>query len=244
MFVSIIVIQFVTFIGIIVALRGLLYRNAQQAVNRLQVLHEETLEKESVLKEEITSAKQLREEEAVKAKEEAEKIVEESREKAQQEAEKLLDEAREEGKRIAEKAEGQLEKFKTRVKDELETQSIKWIEKAIDLVLDPHLKKSFHHDLVEQVITELETAGEKTITEIKDIKEVEDIEVISAGELAEDHKERVNKLLRKCFSEEVKFHFKVNASLLGGIVIDLRKKILDGSIRNRISQALKKVQEV
>jgi len=243
MFVLIILVQFVTFVGIVIMLRGLLYRNAQQALQRLQVLHEETLEKESVLKEEIASAKQMREEEIAKAKEEAEKIITTSREDAQKEAEKVVGEAREEGKKIAEKAEGQLEKFKIRIKDELERQSAKWIEKAIESILDPHLKKSFHHDLVEEVIKEIEKVGKETITGIKDINEVEDIEIVSAGELTEDHKERINKLLRQCFSEEVKFHFRLDASLMGGVVMDLRKKVIDASIRNRISQALKEAQE-
>ncbi len=240
MFIQIIIFQILTFLGIILVLRGVLYRHARQAVNRLQSLHEATLEKETVLKEEIEAAKQMREEEIKRAQIEGQQLTGEMTKEAQDKAKEILASAEAEAEKILEKAKVQLEKFKSEATASLERKAAGWIEKAIDTALSPRSKTSFHQELVDELLEELE--GQGKINGLAS-ESVDSIEVVTAGLLTDAQTKRINRLLEGCFKNKPAVHYRVEADLLGGLILDLRKKTIDGSLRNRIRQALRLARE-
>ena len=61
-----------------------------------------------------------------------------------------------------------------------------------------------------------------------------DAVITSAVELTEDEKKKLQLKLENKFSSKVNLTFKIDPSLLGGIVVETDGKILDGSIKNRL----------
>lgn len=61
-----------------------------------------------------------------------------------------------------------------------------------------------------------------------------DAAITSAVELTEDEKKKLQLKLENKFSSKVNLTFKIDPSLLGGIVVETDGKILDGSIKNRL----------
>lgn len=64
--------------------------------------------------------------------------------------------------------------------------------------------------------------------------------VVSAVELTEDEKERLDRSLEKRSGKQVDIIYKVDPSLLGGMTVELDGVIIDGSLRGR----LKTIKEV
>lgn len=236
---QLILIQVITFIGIILALRAILYHHARQSLNRLQRLYQETLEKEEVLKEEIEGTKRMRQEEIDKAKKEAGEIIQESKKGSQEKAQEIIASAEKEAKKILEKSTKQLEGEKREIATSMEKKAVGWIEKTIGHILSSRTKLKFHQDLMDELIEEFEKSKDNWI---KDTASIDKIEVLSAYPLERVQKEKIAKFFLDYLKRDIDFRFNTDENLIGGLIIDLKGKVIDGSLKNRISQALKIVK--
>ena len=59
-------------------------------------------------------------------------------------------------------------------------------------------------------------------------------EVISVQELSEAHKKELAQVLNRLAGKEVSPEYKVDSSLLGGMVVRIGDKVIDGSVRNKL----------
>ncbi len=67
-------------------------------------------------------------------------------------------------------------------------------------------------------------------------KHISCAKVISAVEITSDEKDRLHSKLAEISGGEVEIEYSVDASLLGGIIVELDGKIMDGSLRNRLRE--------
>ena len=65
--------------------------------------------------------------------------------------------------------------------------------------------------------------------------EVQVARVTTATALAEDEKEKFRQQLRKKYGQTLEFVFNVDSSILGGAVVQVGDKIIDGSVASRLS---------
>jgi len=69
-----------------------------------------------------------------------------------------------------------------------------------------------------------------------DYERVLDVTVASAVELSKEQRERFTQALRKRFDRDVRLHTRIDASLLGGAVVQADDLVIDGSVRGGLEQ--------
>ena len=79
---------------------------------------------------------------------------------------------------------------------------------------------------------------------IDEYKGVITAEVISAQKLTEQELERVTQVLQKKTGKEIKLSIKIDPGLIGGLVTRLGSRMVDGSIRTKLSNIKSVMQEV
>jgi F-type H+-transporting ATPase subunit delta len=69
-----------------------------------------------------------------------------------------------------------------------------------------------------------------------------DVEIVSAYELSESQQQGLVESLRRRFDREIRMTMKVDAKLLGGVVIRAGDTVIDGSVRGRLAKLSESLQ--
>lgn len=233
MVLSLILLQVVTFVVILLVMRFLFASQLKNALNRLQVLHQESLEKEEVLNKELARAKVQVEAEISRAKEEAKLIVENARRnaeklgleasaRAQAEAKKILGESTDKAKRLeAEILAGSEEKALT-----LALELIRFTLAQTD-------QKTLHTQLIDEFIEDLKKVDKEKLTVATD-----HAVVMTPQAMTPKEEEVLKAVLSSKLGVSVSLEEKVDASLVGGMIVKLGGLIIDASLKNKFNRAL------
>ena len=79
---------------------------------------------------------------------------------------------------------------------------------------------------------------------VNDRKKILEIEVVSAIELEENMKNRLKDKLEKGMNYEVVLNNTVNPEILGGLVLKIGDKIIDGSIQYKLNTLSEKIEKI
>lgn len=80
---------------------------------------------------------------------------------------------------------------------------------------------------------------------VKEYKKIGVVDVVSAAELTGAQKERLcKKILATTDYATLEVNYKVDAALIGGIVIRIGDRVVDASIRTKLSQMEKQLQKI
>jgi F-type H+-transporting ATPase subunit delta len=95
---------------------------------------------------------------------------------------------------------------------------------------------NFVHLLIEQDRTEL---VEQVVSEYERLLDayylgVEYVEVTTAIPLEEEQKERIIRRLAELRGKQVRLSTQIDPSILGGMIIRIGDRVIDGSVRNRL----------
>ena len=83
------------------------------------------------------------------------------------------------------------------------------------------------------------------LSKVKEYKKIGVVEVISAVELSAEQKKRTEeKLLATTDYTTVEMHYKVDAALIGGLVIRIGDRVVDSSIRTKLQQLEKQLHKI
>jgi F-type H+-transporting ATPase subunit delta len=108
------------------------------------------------------------------------------------------------------------------------------------------IEQAFSKQLPEDVVSFLKLLCEKgrvncfsdAVQEYQNLlnasKRVSNAKVISAVALSDEEKEKLGQKLKAISNTTVKMEYVVDASLLGGVIVEIDGKVLDGSIKNRL----------
>ena len=84
---------------------------------------------------------------------------------------------------------------------------------------------------------ELPAIFEYTVGQLKEYKKIGIAEVTSAAELSDAWKERIRKkLLETTRYEKMEITYRTDPSLLGGMVVQIGDRVVDGSLRYKLSE--------
>ncbi|MBM7853733.1 F-type H+-transporting ATPase subunit delta [Desulfohalotomaculum tongense] len=90
------------------------------------------------------------------------------------------------------------------------------------LIVDRH-REAYLSDIVEEFINQANEARNRV-----------DAEVISAKELTAEQKKSLAGVLNRLAGKEVSPEYKVDASLIGGLVVRIGDKVIDGSVKHKL----------
>ena len=230
---QLILIQVVMFIGLMLGLRMLFYRQLSAALQRLQALQEEMMEKEAQLKEELRRAQQERAAEVVKgktegrllldmAKREAETLRTNAEQQAKQEAEKLLARGREE-----------LEKARATMLADMEADALRLSTEMVKYTLTQHGKEDFHHHLIDALIEEIRQLSKDRFSVTGNAATVS-----SSFPLTAEERRQLRTVLSEKLETDVTMEERIDPDLITGLVIQVGSLVIDGSLKNKLRKAI------
>ncbi|MDE7325230.1 MAG: F0F1 ATP synthase subunit delta [Lachnospiraceae bacterium] len=80
---------------------------------------------------------------------------------------------------------------------------------------------------------------------VKEYKKIGVVDVVSAVELTDGQKEKLcEKLLATTDYATLEIHYRVDAALIGGLVVRIGDRVVDSSIRTKLSQMEKQLQRI
>jgi F-type H+-transporting ATPase subunit b len=239
MLIQILIIQIITFIGLIFVLRILFYRQLSSALTRLKHLHDENLMREEELNKKLKEVGELREAELLKVKQEAEEIVKEAKQTAAKMSANSQEFAKKEAQRIIGHATSDLRKREEDLQNKYQEQALDFSVELLKLTFSQQGKIALQHELLTELIDELSNLPQEKFT-----VKTSNVKIISAAALNASEKERLIKILNKKTGQEVTFEECVDPEILAGLIIHIGALIIDGSLKNKLRKAIPHIKKV
>jgi F-type H+-transporting ATPase subunit b len=238
MLIQLLIIQAVTFIGLLVLLRFLFYKQLGTAVTRLKHLHEENLAKEEELKKELEAIKLEREKELERARQESERLIKEARTKSEKISANMESEAKKQAQELAEKTKADLGKMEKDLAKKYMDEAIEASMEIFKAVFSEQSQEALQHELISELIAEVKNLGEdKFVVKSKDAK------VISAYPLTGAEKEKLAHILSGKTGLSVELKETKNPDLIAGLVIQMGALTIDGSLKNKLKKVVPYLKE-
>jgi len=229
---QLVVLQVLTFAGLLVALRLLFTRQLNTALQRLQALQEEALVKESQLKDELHRAQQERAAEVERGREEGRLLVEAARQDAETSRANAETQAKQEAEKILARGKAELEKIRTNLSSAIETDATALSTEMIRHVLTHANKVEFQHHVLDELIGEISALGTDRFSD-----SATQAVVTSACALTADERSALRRALSEKLGAEVTLEERLDPELITGLVIHIGSLVIDGSLRNRLRKA-------
>jgi len=179
MVLPLIILQVVTFIVIVLVMRFLFGSQLKIALNRLQVLHQESLEKEEILNKELERAKAQAEAEISRAKEEAKLIVDTAKRNSEKSTAEAIERAQLESKRTIAETVEKAKRLEAEVLAQAENKSVELAQELIKFVFSQKDLENLHSQLINELIDELGKVDRSRITVKTDRAEITSSQALS-----------------------------------------------------------------
>jgi len=236
--VQLIILQVITFIGLVFVLRKFLYTEAASQIKRLKSLNADNEKKAEDLRKKVEQAEAEYKEKTSKAEEEARRIKEEAQREIGEQRLQAEEKANLEAERIISQARNSREKIKEELKVELEEEAIDFAFELIRAAFDEAMCKNVHEELANRIIDGLEQIEGERIP-----REVATAEITSAFNLSPQQKERIRKIISKKVSREIDLKEEMNRDLIAGLIIRVDDLIIDGSLFNRLKETRQSLEK-
>ncbi|HAJ56313.1 MAG TPA: hypothetical protein DCL35_00925 [Candidatus Omnitrophica bacterium] len=217
-------------------MRVLFGSQLKMALNRLQVLHQDSLEKEEILNKELERAKTQVDAEISRAKEEAKLIVETAKRNAEKLGLEAAAKAQVEAKKMMADSEDKIKRREADILAGAEERSIVLAQELIRFTFTQADQKTLHVQLIEELIEELKKVEKERLSFMGDRAEV-----LTPIALTPQEKKALETVLSSKTGVELTLEEKVDDSLVGGMIIKLGGLIVDGSLKNKLNRALKAI---
>ncbi|RKY37473.1 MAG: hypothetical protein DRP78_00995 [Candidatus Omnitrophota bacterium] len=234
MFIQVLVIQVIIFLVLFIGLRFLFSRQLNLALQKLQHLQHENSVKESELQDELDRAKREAEAEIEMGREEANKIKEEAKKTGNFLKIEMENKGRKEVKNLLEKSIVEIKQNEISMQKKAVAYSIDISLHLLKHIFRLPLKHSFHRELVDEFINEIDLIEENRLSAVK----FEQIKVICACALEPSQKDRLKAILDVKLERDIEFEQEINEGIIGGVILKIGTFLVDGSIKNRLTKAL------
>lgn len=228
---QLILIQVVTFAGLIFVLRMLFYQQLNSAMKRLKALHEEEQIKEAQLREELERAKQERASEVEKGRLEAKTLIETARKEAESYRLKFEEQAKHQAENILNHGKEELDKLKGKLLSEIEDRALNLCIQMIKYAFTESGRVSLQHQLINELIQEI-TNIEKDKFTVKTNK----VKVTSCFALSDKEKEDLRHMLCGKIGSDIILQEELSPELIAGLVIQIDVLVMDGSLLSKLKK--------
>jgi F-type H+-transporting ATPase subunit b len=225
-------VQVFNFLVVLVILRAWAYRPIINMLKRRRETIAQGLEDARIAAEARANAEKEAQAISEKAQQHANEQVREATERAEQVAKDIRAAAEQEAVRIREEAAEEAEQTRTQALVELRGQVGALAIAAAQKVIGEALDEKRQHALIDDFFSGVRE-GEVVILEGEDLAGVS-AEVTSALPLTEKQKDTVRDEIITKIGTGATISFRVNPSILGGLVIRVGDKVLDGSVAGKL----------
>ncbi|MBI3615042.1 MAG: F0F1 ATP synthase subunit delta [Candidatus Omnitrophica bacterium] len=231
--IEIIVVQILAFAGLVALLRWLFVRNVTSAMERLELLHQENLKRENELQNRLQAVEQEHKTKIQRSEEEAKEILSLAKARAEEAREQLLKEAKGESQRIIQEAHERREELRRELEEQVEQKAVQLASDAVRYVLTTKLEQEVHRQLVDELIADVGTL-DASLLDVNAAK----AQVVSSQKLEPEQRHRLEGILSQKAGRAIQIVESVDQKVIAGIVIRLDSLILDGSLLNKLREAV------
>lgn len=227
--------QIVNFLILFVALYFLLWKRVLKALDARRQRIQEGLEKAERAEEELARAQAAYAEKVAGGEAEAGRIKAEAREAAEQARASVLSEARAQAEKMLADGRVQIDLERQRMLQELRGQVVTLTIAAANKVLGEALDEQRQRRLVEEFFSGIR-AGRVVILDEAKLADVAGLpaKVTSALPLSAEEQAAINKGLAEQLRGKPQIEFAVDPSILGGLVIRIGDRVVDGSVAGQL----------
>jgi F-type H+-transporting ATPase subunit b len=225
-------VQIFNFLIVMVILRALVYRPMLNLLDRRRKSIAQSLEDARVAAEARANAEKEAEEILNKAQQEASREIRMATERAEQVAKDIAAAAEQDAVRRREDATEEAEQAKAQALGELRGQVAALAIAAAQKVIGETLNEKRQHALIDEFFSGVRK-GEVVVLEEETLAGAS-AEVTSALPLTEKEKETVREEIVGKIGAGATINFRVNPRILGGLVIRVGDKVLDGSVAGKL----------
>lgn len=232
----IILFSVVAVVVVLVLIRIIVGTHATRTVRRVRQVEHEVREKELKIKSQI----ERHDAELMERKSALEAELQEMREAAKRDAarvkEQAIAEAKQERAKIIDQARKSEEKLKDQYRREMDEKAVGYGGRIFELVLGDLLDAELDAHFIDEIISELEQLEPGSM----DLDSTDAVATV-ARDLPPEQTGRLLAALKKGFGEAVTVTTEEDVSILGGVILKLGSMEVDGSLRNRYTEAVEAV---
>lgn len=222
--------QILNFLLIWFLLSRLVFPRVLKALEERRALIEKGLEDAKAAEQLRASAQAERQRILEEAIAERQRIVAEAVRQAEQQRAQILAEARAEAQRLLEVAREEAERERERILGELRSHIATLALAAAYRVVGDALDETRHRRLIQEFFTTMPTRVSEELRGVKGDR----VEVISAIPLQEEEKRSIRQELATRLDLTGDVIFRVDPTILGGLVVRVGDRVVDGSVRSRM----------
>ena len=226
-------VQIFNFLIVLVVLRAWVYKPVVGLLQKRRETIAQGLEDARVAAEARENAEKEAESVVAAAQQEANTIVREATDRAEQAAGEVKAEAEKEAEAARQSALAEGEQLKNQALGEVRGHVAALAIAAAQKVINENLDEKRQQKLIDEFFSGLE--GGKVIVLEGEQLEGQSATVTSALPLGADETQRIEKGLRDQLGSDAEVEFKVNPAILGGLVVRVGDKIVDGSVSGKLT---------
>ncbi|NPA27124.1 MAG: F0F1 ATP synthase subunit B [Chloroflexi bacterium] len=168
------------------------------------------------------------------ARAKAEEIIREARAKAEEQAKMIIEAAKKEAEKIRQEELAKIEAERNRILAELRDQIAAMAIAAARKIIQDALDEQRQHQLLKEFFAGVK---DKQIVVLEDVPatSVDRIEVITAVPLTEEEKAEWISFFKEKVGD-VPVEFKVDPSIVGGVVVRIGDRVIDASVRRQLAE--------
>jgi len=150
----------------------------------------------------------------------------------------LIEESKKERDRIIAEAEKHKDRLRQELLREADKQSVDYAVQMFAMVFSDRISADLNRGFVEELLAALEEVDGDSIS-----VDAESVELTASHALADDLREKARDLLQRKFHVETAIREKVDPELIAGIKIKLGSLEIDGTLRNRMGEAIEEARK-
>lgn len=233
MLVQLLILQLITFVGIIFLLRFLFDRHLKSAREQLNALHEENLAKEEELKEELRRAKEESQAQIQQGKDEAALIIEEADKEAQRIRMNMEDAAKLQAEKIIGDGRLEVEKLKVTVIKDIQAQSIELASRMIAELLTETDKIALQYQFANDIIGEISRLPKEQFN-----VQGNQVKVVSSFLLLDRQRDEIKRVLTQKIGKEIELNEQIDPNLIGGLTVEMGGMVIDGTLKSKLQRII------
>ena len=226
-------VQIFNFLIVVVVLRAWVYKPVVGLLQKRRETIAQGLEDARVAAEARENAKKEAESVVAAGQQEANTIVREATDRAEQAAGEVKAEAEKDAEAARQSALAEGEQLKNQALGEVRGQVAALAIAAAQKVINEALDEKRQQKLIDEFFSGLE--GGKVIVLEGEQLEGQSATVTSALPLSDDETKRIENGLKDQLGGDAEVEFKVNPAILGGLVIRVGDKVVDGSVSGKLT---------